>query len=82
MQVSNPALTIIKSSVEEGDMGDMKNIWADMFFDMDDNGLTREDAAKYIGKEIRDDVDNIEGAIKDFDLQKALSLIWEMKKNY
>ena len=60
----------------------MKAIWADMFFDLDEGGLTKEGAAIFLGKQIRDDADRIERAIKDFDLKKALSLIEGMKKEY
>ena len=60
----------------------MKAFWADLFFDMRENNLTEKGAADFAGKYIRDDVDRIERAIKDLDLKKAISLIWEMKKDY
>ena len=60
----------------------MKAIWDDLFFDIKESGLTEEGAATFMGKQIQDDIDRIERAIKDYDLKKALSLIWEMKKEY
>ena len=61
----------------------MKAFWADLFFDMrESNFKTDEKAAEFAGKYIRDDIDIIEGAIKDYDLKKALALILEMKKTY
>lgn len=60
----------------------MKAFWADLFYDMKEGNLTEEKAADFGGKYIRDDIDIIEAAIKDYDLKKALALIWEMKKTY
>jgi hypothetical protein len=61
----------------------MKAFWADLFHDMKEaDNFTEEKAADFAGKYIRDDIDIIEAAIKDYDLKKALALIWEMKKTY
>ena len=60
----------------------MKAFWKDLFYDMKEGNLTEEKAADFAGKYIRDDIDIIEGAIKGYDLKKALALIWEMKKTY
>ena len=60
----------------------MKAIWSDLFFDIKEGNLTDEEAATFIGKQIREESDHIERAIKDYDLKKALSLIWEMKKEF
>ena len=60
----------------------MKAFWSDMFFDLQQGNETEEGSAKQSGEFIRDDFDQIERAIKDFDLKKALILIEEAKDNY
>ena len=60
----------------------MKAFWNDLFYDMREGNLEEEEAAEFAGKYIRDDIDIIEGAIKDYDLKKAMALILEMKKTY
>lgn len=60
----------------------MKAFWSDMFFDLKECNLSEEDSAKQSGEFIRDDFDNIERAIKSFDLQRALAIIQKAKDEY
>ena len=60
----------------------MKAFWDNLFYDMREQGLTEEKAAEEVVKDIRDDFDNIEKAILNLDLKKALALIEEYKEYY
>jgi len=60
----------------------MKEFWSDLFFDMEECDLTNEKAAEQYGSGICGDFDDIERAIKDFDLKRALILIQKAKKYY
>lgn len=60
----------------------MKNFWADMFYDLHECGLSEELFSIKAGEFIKDDLRRVEDAIRDFDGKKALSIIEEMKKEY
>jgi hypothetical protein len=60
----------------------MEAFWDDLFYDMDECGLTREGFANKAGVAIRDDLRRIEDAIEEHDGKKALALIEEFKQNY
>lgn len=60
----------------------MKAFWDNLFFDMDECGITRDQFALKAGTEIRDDLRRIEDAIRKYDGKKALELIDELKNEY
>jgi|GEM_PF-5753034 len=55
----------------------MKSFWDDLFFDMDECGITREEFALKGGAEIRDNFTQIENAICSHEPKKALEIIKE-----
>jgi len=59
----------------------MKAFWDNLFYDLG-NGLSMEDFAQLAGKGIRGDFQDIENAIENYDLKKALKLIREAKESY
>lgn len=60
----------------------MKPFWDNLFYDMQECGLTQESFAVKAGNEIRDDLQRIEDAIKEYDGKKALAIIAELKGCY
>lgn len=60
----------------------MKAFWDNLFYDMEECGLSKEDFAKKAGGEIRNDLSCIEDAIREHDGKKALALIDEFKTQY
>jgi len=59
----------------------MKAFWDNLNFDIE-NGQPVDEAYQVAGAAIRDDVRNVEDAIRAYDLQKALRLLEEMKMDY
>ena len=58
----------------------MKPFWDDLFYDLENND--REAMADQYGEMIRSDLRRIEDEIRAFNLNKALDLLVEAKKNY
>ena len=65
----------------KGEEGAVKGFWDDLFYDMDECGLSREDFAMKAGNEIRADLRQIEDAIRGYDGKAALALIAKMKED-
>ena len=60
----------------------MKAFWDNLFYDMAECGLSKEDFAKKAGKDIREDLCRIEDAIREYDGKEALALIAGFKNWY
>lgn len=60
----------------------MKEFWDNLFYDMAECGLSKDDFAIKAGDNIRDDLRRIEDKIKEHDGKAALNLIDELKKEY
>lgn len=60
----------------------MNIFWSDAFFDMDECLNTREEFTKDVGREIKNDLDEIKFAIQDMEPKKAIELIKEMQRKY
>jgi len=60
----------------------MKAFWNDLFYDMEECGLTKEEFAEKAGEDFRDELDRIYWAIKDHEPKKAFEVIQECKKGY
>ncbi len=53
----------------------MKVYWSDMLYELREGNYSEEYFAKEASEDICNDLDNVEKAIKDLDLQGALALI-------
>jgi hypothetical protein len=60
----------------------MKSFWDNLFYDIDECGLSREEFAEKAGEEVRDDLNRIKRAIEEHDGKKALFIIKETSRHY
>ena len=60
----------------------MKAFWDNLFYDMAECGLDKEEFAKKAGSDICEDLCRIEDAIREHDGKRALTLIAEFKNWY
>lgn len=60
----------------------MKAFWNNMLFDLNEGNLTSEEFAEKVGNSFRSDLEEIECAIKDYDLKTAFQIISTMKEDY
>lgn len=58
----------------------MRDFWSDFFYDL--HKISEENLANAAGKSIKMDLDAIENAINNCDLQNAVDLICEARQKY